>query len=241
MVTKATAPISDRLADLDWQSLTVSLDAQGYALTPPLLRPDECARLASLYDIRDHFRSRIEMARFGYGLGEYKYFSYPLPDLVAELREAVYPRLAPLANRWMAALKLEAIFPESLNGFLALCRQHDQTRPTPLMLRYDTGGYNCMHQDLYGEIFFPLQVTCLLNKREYDFTGGEFLLAEQRPRAQSRCEAISLEQGQTIIFATRWRPVKGIRGFYRVNVRHGVSTIRSGHRTTLGIIFHEAK
>jgi hypothetical protein len=241
MGTNAAAPITDRLAALDWPSLTASLDAHGYALTPALLTPAECVYLASLYDIRDHFRSRVEMARFGYGLGEYKYFAYPLPDVVAELRAAIYPRLAPFANCWMAALKLEGIFPDSLSGFLTLCREHGQTRPTPLLLRYDPGGYNCMHQDLYGEIFFPLQMTCLLSKREKDFTGGEFMLAEQHPRAQSRCEAISLEQGEAIIFATRWRPVKGVRSFHRVNVRHGVSTIRSGHRTTLGIIFHDAK
>jgi uncharacterized protein len=241
MVTKATTLISDRIAALDWPSLTASLDARGYAHTPALLTSDECAQLAGLYEIRDHFRSRVEMARFGYGLGEYKYFAYPLPVILSELRAAIYPRLVPLASRWMAALKLEAIFPRSLNGFLTLCREHDQTRPTPLLLRYDRGGYNCMHQDLYGEIFFPLQVTCLLSRRESDFTGGEFLLAEQRPRAQSRCEAIGLEQGQAIIFATRWWPAKGVRGFYRVNFRHGVSTIRSGQRTTLGIIFHDAK
>jgi hypothetical protein len=241
MGTKAIVPIRNRLAALDWPSLTASLDAHGYALTPALLTPAECAHLASLYDIRDHFRSRIEMARFGYGLGEYKYFAYPLPDIVAELRAATYPRLAPLASHWMAALKLEMRFPETLDDFLGLCHQHGQTRPTPLLLRYDRDGYNCMHQDLYGDIFFPLQVTCLLSKRLSDFTGGEFMPAEQRPHAQSRCEAIGLEQGQAIIFATRWRPVKGVRSFHRVNVRHGVSTIRRGHRTTLGIIFHDAK
>jgi hypothetical protein len=241
MLTKTTAPISDRVAGLDWASLTASLDAHGYALTSGLLTPAECAHLASLYDIRDHFRSRVEMARFGYGLGEYKYFAYPLPDVVAELRAAIYPRLAQLASHWMATLKFETIFLDSLSGFLTHCRQHGQTRPTPLLLRYDCGGYNCMHQDLYGDIFFPLQVTCLLSEPKSDFTGGEFLLAEQRPRAQSRCEAIGLERGQAIIFATRWRPVKGARGFHRVNVRHGVSTIRSGHRTTLGIIFHDAR
>ncbi|HUN57292.1 MAG TPA: 2OG-Fe(II) oxygenase [Candidatus Binataceae bacterium] len=241
METNTTAPIIDRVAALDWPSLTTSLDTSGYALTPAILTPAECAHLAGLYDIRDHFRSRVNMARFGYGLGEYKYFGNPLPDVVAQLRAAVYPYLAPLANRWLSALRFETRFPPVLGEFLEVCHRHGQARPTPLLLRYDAAGYNCMHQDLYGEIYFPLQLTCLLNRREIDFTGGEFMLAEQRPRAQSRCEAITLDQGQAVIFATRWRPVKGVRRFYRVNVRHGVSTIRSGHRTTLGIIFHDAK
>ncbi|HTT75410.1 MAG TPA: 2OG-Fe(II) oxygenase [Candidatus Binataceae bacterium] len=241
MPSAATAPIRDRVAALNWPALTAALDEQGYALTPALLTPGECAHLAGLYDIRDHFRSRVEMARFRYGLGEYKYFANPLPDAVAQLRTAIYPCLVPLANRWMTTLKLEAPYPNSLDDFLVLCHEHAQTRPTPLLLRYEAGGYNCMHQDLYGKIFFPLQLTCLLSQRQVDFTGGEFIVAEQRPRAQSRCEAITLEQGQAVIFATRWRPVKGLRGFYRVNIRHGVSTIRSGYRTTLGIIFHDAK
>jgi uncharacterized protein len=240
MPSTATLPISDRVAALDWLALTASLDARGYALTPPLLTSAECFYLAGLYDIREKFRSRVDMARLGYGRGEYKYFANPLPDAVAELRAAIYSSLAPIANQWTTALKLEASFPDTLNDFLALCHDRGQSRPTPLLLRYATDGYNCMHQDLYGEIFFPLQVTCLLSRREGDFTGGEFILAEQRPRAQSRCEAITLEQGQAIIFATRWRPAKGVRGFYRLNVRHGVSTIRSGHRITLGIIFHDA-
>jgi hypothetical protein len=241
MGTQAIATIGDRVAALDWPALTAALDEHGYALTPALLTPAECAELDGLYDIRERFRSRVDMARFRYGLGEYKYFGNPLPGLVTELRAAIYLRLAPLANRWMSALKLEALFPAALDDFIARCHAQGQTRPTPLLLRYTSGGYNCMHQDLYGEIFFPLQLTCLLSRREVDFTGGEFMLAEQRPRAQSRCEALTLEQGQAILFATRWRPVKGVRGFYRVNVRHGVSTIRTGHRTTLGIIFHDAK
>jgi hypothetical protein len=241
MGTHATVTISDRVAELDWAALTAAIDDHGYALTPALLTPAECADLDSLYDRREHFRSRVDMARFRYGLGEYKYFANPLPDLVTELRAAIFLRLAPLANRWMSALKIGALFPAALNDFIVRCHEGGQARPTPLLLRYTSGGYNCMHQDLYGEIFFPLQLTCLLSRREVEFTGGEFMLAEQRPRSQSRCEAVTLEQGQAIIFATRWRPVKGVRGFYRVNVRHGVSTIRSGHRTTLGIIFHDAK
>ena|ERR1700723_461537 len=241
MGIQATATIGDRVAALDWPALTAALDEHGYALTPALLTPAECAELDGLYDTRERFRSRVDMARFRYGLGEYKYFANPLPGLVTELRAAIYLGLAPLANRWMSALKLEPVFPAALDDFLTRCHAQGQARPTPLLLRYTSGGYNCMHQDLYGEMFFPLQLTCLLSRREVDFTGGEFMLAEQRPRAQSRCEALTLDQGQAIIFATRWRPVKGARGFYRANVHHGVSTIRDGHRTTLGIIFHDAK
>lgn len=233
--------IAERAAALDWNDLIGNLDSRGYALTPVLLTPGECAALAALYQKREHFRSRIEMARFGYGLGEYKYFANPLPSIVAELRAAIYPRLAALASQWMRSLKIEMAFPEALADFLDFCHAHGQVRPTPLLLRYAAGGFNCMHQDLYGEIFFPLQLTVQLSHREVDFAGGEFLLMEQRPRAQSRAEALTLEQGQAVIFATRWRPVKGARGHYRVNIRHGVSTIRSGNRVTLGIIFHDAK
>jgi hypothetical protein len=241
MSGRINKPIPERVAALDWDALTASLDGRGYALTSPMLTPIECVELAALYDIREHFRSRVEMARFGYGLGEYKYFANPLPAIVAKLRETIYPHLAPVANRWMQALRIEVAFPDRLPDFLASCHSHEQSRPTPLLLRYTADGYNCMHQDLYGEIFFPLQVTVLLSHRGVDFTGGEFLLAEQRARAQSRTEAITLEQGQGVIFATRWRPVKGVRGFYRMNTRHGVSTIREGNRVTLGIIFHDAK
>jgi hypothetical protein len=241
MPSLSSTPLRDRIAALDWAMLTAALDARGYALTPTLITKTECAALAALYDIREHFRSRVEMARFGYGLGEYKYFANPLPEVVAELRGAIYPRLAPLANRWMRALKVEAAFPDHLPDFLALCHRHGQSRPTPLLLRYTAGGFNCMHQDLYGEIFFPLQLTVLLSPREVGFSGGEFLLTEQRPRAQSRTEAITLEQGQAVIFATRWRPAKGLRGYYRLSMRHGVSTLHRGNRDTLGIIFHDAK
>jgi uncharacterized protein len=232
--------IADRVATLNWERLTDAIDARGFALTPVLLTQAECAESAGLYDVREHFRSRINMARFGYGLGEYKYFANPLPHIVAQLREAIYPRLAPLANQWMKKLKIEAAFPSSLLDFLKLCLRHGQSRPTPLLLRYAEGGYNCMHQDLYGEIFFPMQLTILLSG-DREFSGGAFVLTEQRPRAQSRTEVIRLRQGQAIIFATRWRPVKGKRGYYRVNLRHGVSTIRTGDRITLGIIFHDAK
>ena len=241
METNTAVSIADRIEALEWDALIASLDSRGCALTPAILSPDECGELAALYDRREHFRSRVDMARFAYGIGEYKYFTDPLPDAVDDVRTAVYPRLAPLANRWMQSLKIGGSFPDKLPDFIEFCHAHGQSRPTPLLLRYAADGYNCMHQDLYGEIFFPLQMTVLLSRRGADFSGGEFLLTEQRPRAQSRTEAIALEQGQAVIFATRWRPVKGVRGFYRLNIRHGVSTIRRGNRVTLGIIFHDAK
>ncbi|MGH7987684.1 MAG: 2OG-Fe(II) oxygenase [Candidatus Acidiferrales bacterium] len=232
--------ISERIEELPWAEISESLDQRGFATTTALLTPDECAGLAALYDDRERFRSRIDMTRFRFGVGEYKYFANPLPPIVAELRAAVYPHLAPIANQWARALGGRP-FPTDLAAFLALCHRNGQSRPTPLLLRYETGGYNCMHQDIYGETVFPLQLTCVLSAREIDFRGGEFLLLEQRPRAQSRAEAIALEQGEIILFATRERPVKGGRGYYRVNLRHGVSTILSGRRFSLGVIFHDAK
>ena len=230
-----------RIERLDWATIRRSLDDRGYAVTPPLLTAAECRDLIALYDRRELFRNRIVMERFGYGLGEYKYFAAPLPPLVSATRTALYERLAPIASDWMRALRLGEGFPAALGDFLEICRAAGQTRPTPLMLRYEAGGYNCMHQDLYGEVFFPLQLTFVLSRRRADFDGGEFLLTEQRPRAQSRGEAIVLERGEAIIFATRWRPVRGARGHYRVNVRHGVSRLNAGRRFTLGIIFHDAK
>jgi hypothetical protein len=233
--------IDERIGWLDWAALRASLDDRGYATTPALLTPTECAELIALYDRREVFRNRIVMERFGYGLGEYKYFAAPLPPLVAALRTTLYDRLAPIASDWMRAMLLGEGFPPPLDDFVDLCHRAGQTRPTPLMLRYEAGGYNCMHQDLYGEIFFPIQMTIALSRREVDFSGGEFLLTEQRPRAQSRGEAITLDQGEAIIFATRWRPVRGARDYYRVNVRHGVSRLKAGLRFTLGVIFHDAK
>jgi hypothetical protein len=230
-----------RIERLDWPAIHASLDDRGYAVTPPLLTATECRELIALYDRREIFRSRVVMERFGYGLGEYKYFAAPLPPLVSAMRTALYPHLAPIAADWMRSLRLGDGFPSSLVDFLEICRRAGQIRPTPLMLRYDAGGYNCMHQDLYGDVFFPLQMTFMLNRRAADFDGGEFLLTEQRPRAQSRGEAVTLDRGEAIIFATRWRPVRGARGHYRVNVRHGVSRLKAGRRFTLGIIFHDAK
>jgi hypothetical protein len=233
--------IHERVARLDWVALEQSLDGRGYATTPPLLGAAECAELTRLYDDAARFRSRIDMARFRFGEGEYKYFAHPLPASVAALRTALYPRLVPTANRWMGALGLPDRFPPALDTFLAHCAARGQRRPTPLLLRYTAGGYNCLHQDLYGAVAFPLQLTIALGRRDVDYRGGEFLLVEQRPRAQSRGEAIVLERGAAVIFATRHRPVHGTRGWYRATMRHGVSRITAGERTTLGVIFHDAE
>jgi uncharacterized protein len=235
------AHLDQRINRLDWVAMRTSIDDRGYATTPLILDPRECNDLIALYDRREVFRNRVVMERFGYGLGEYKYFAAPLPPIVEAMRGAMYARLAPIASDWMRALRIGEGFPPALNDFLEICRDAGQIKPTPLMLKYETGGYNCMHQDLYGEVFFPLQMTIVLSGRETDFEGGEFLLTEQRPRAQSRGEAITLDRGEAIIFATRWRPVRGARGHYRVNVRHGVSRIKTGNRFSLGIIFHDAK
>ncbi|HEV8716752.1 MAG TPA: 2OG-Fe(II) oxygenase [Candidatus Binatia bacterium] len=233
--------VKERIADLDWQAIEQSLWERGYAKTPPVLTLDECAELIRLYPDNAKFRSRIDMARHRFGVGEYKYFADPLPPLVQALRTHAYPPLATIANRWMKALRLPQRFPADLPEFLAHCRKHGQTKPTPLLLYYEAEGYNCLHQDLYGEVAFPLQLACFLSRRNHDYTGGEFLLVEQRPRAQSRGEAITPEQGEIIIFTTRYRPAAGVRGYHRVQMRHGVSRITSGSRYTLGVIFHNAK
>ncbi len=233
--------IAARLAALDWPHLERSLDDEGYAHTPPVLSAEECAELTALYDDDRRFRSRVDMARHRFGLGDYKYFRRPLPRLVQDLRTHAYPYLAAIANRWMAALGREGGFPLKLEAFLETCAAHGQTEPTPLLLHYEAGGHNCLHQDLYGDVAFPLQMTCLLSRPGEDFTGGEFLLVEQRPRAQSRGEVVPLGQGQIVIFATRDRPARGARGAYRVTLRHGVSRVTSGERYTLGVIFHDAK
>jgi hypothetical protein len=230
-----------RLQQAEWPRIAQALGDQGWATTRPLLTANECADLIALYSEEHRFRSRIDMARFRFGEGEYKYFANPLPPAVLALRRHAYPHLASIANDWSAALGAKPAFPPDLDEFLAVCAEHGQTRPTPLLLRYEAGGYNCLHQDLYGDVAFPLQMTCLLSRPGTDFTGGEFLLVEQRPRAQSRGEVVPLEQGQIVIFTTRERPVRGARGTYRVNLRHGVSRVTSGRRHTLGIIFHDAK
>ena len=232
--------IENRVQRLDWKAIEQALWNMGYAKTPPVLTPRECAELIALYTDQTRFRRRIDMARYRFGVGEYQYFAEPLPPLVQGLRMSIYSPLATIANRWMEALRQPQRYPADLPRFLALCQEHGQTKPTPLLLRYETGGYNCLHQDLYGEIAFPLQLTCFLSRRDSDYTGGEFLLVEQQPRAQSRGEAIATERGEIIIFSTRDRPAVGSRGYYRLQMRHGVSRIRSGRRYALGIIFHNA-
>jgi hypothetical protein len=222
------------------KELEQDLDARGCAIIPELLKPAECDDLAALYTADERFRSRVVMARHGFGRGEYKYFGYPLPDIVARLRSELYPSLAPIANRWNAAMGIKARFPEKHAQFLKRCHAAGQRRPTPLLLQYGAEDYNCLHQDLYGEHVFPLQLTILLSQPGRDFTGGEFVMTEQRPRMQSRAEVVPLGKGDAVVFAVHHRPVQGTRGVYRVNLRHGVSRVRSGRRHTAGIIFHDA-
>lgn len=228
------------LAALDWPSLAEELDAYGCAVIRGLLTPSDCEALAAGYDEETQFRSRVVMSRHGFGRGEYKYFAYPLPPLVATLRSALYPPLAQIANRWNEALGDTVRFPGSHAAFLERCHRAGQTRPTPLLLKYGAGDYNCLHQDLYGEHVFPLQVAVLLSAPGRDFTGGEFVLTEQRPRMQSRVEVVPIGRGDAVVFPVHHRPVRGVRGFHRVRLRHGVSRLRSGRRMTLGVIFHDA-
>jgi len=233
--------IAARVDAIDWTQAAGDLDAQGCAVLKSLLTADECRALAALYPDDGRFRSRVVMGRHGFGRGEYKYFAYPLPEPIAELRPALYARLHEVANRWNEAMGIDIRYPERHDAFLKRCHAAGQTRPTPLLLQYETGDYNCLHQDLYGEHVFPLQVAILLSEPGRDFTGGEFVLTEQRPRMQSRPEVVPLAQGDAVAFAVHVRPVQGTRGNYRVNLRHGVSRIRSGRRHTLGVIFHDAK
>ena len=237
----STPSVQARLRQVDWTALARSLGERGWATTPPLLTAAECDELIALYPDQARFRSRVDMARFRFGEGEYKYFADPLPPTVLALRRHAYPRLAPIADAWSVALGGKPAHPPDLDGFLAVCAERGQTKPTPLLLRYEAGGYNCLHQDLYGDVAFPLQMTCLLSRPGEDFTGGEFLLVEQRPRAQSRGEVVPLTRGQIVIFATRERPVRGARGVYRVALRHGVSRVTAGLRYPLGVIFHDAQ
>ncbi|MEX2598064.1 MAG: 2OG-Fe(II) oxygenase [Dehalococcoidia bacterium] len=232
--------VEDRIAGLDWDLIGQGLDKQGWATIPPLLDTGECDELASLYGQDARFRSTVNMARHNFGEGEYKYFADPLPPLVQSLRECFYPRLAVTANRWASWLNASGDFPGTLDEFLALCQQHGQPKPTPLLLHYRASGFNCLHQDLYGDIAFPLQVVFALSDKDRDYTGGELLLVEQRPRAQSRGSVVTLEKGAGLIFTTRHHPIKGSRGYYRGTMRHGVSPVHSGERMTLGIIFHNA-
>lgn len=230
-----------RIAGYDWPMLSDALDDFGCAVMEKLLTPEECRQIATLYPQETHFRSHVHMARHGFGKGEYRYFSYPLPELIGGLRTALYPRLAGIANDWNARMGFDQKYPVEHTAFLAQCHAEGQTRPTPLLLQYVPGDFNCLHQDLYGDLAFPLQVAILLSEPGQDFTGGEFVLTEQRPRMQSRVEVVPLRQGDAVAFAVHNRPVRGSRGHYRVNLRHGVSRLRSGMRHTLGIIFHDAK
>jgi hypothetical protein len=232
--------VIERVGAVPWASVVEALEQQGAALIRGLLSAQECRDLVNLYGESQRFRSTVVMQRHGYGRGEYQYFDYPLPELVGGLREHLYPALVPLANRWHEALGLEARFPDTLSAFVERCHAAGQARPTPLLLRYGAGDFNCLHQDLYGEHVFPLQLAILLSKPVDDFEGGELVLTEQRPRMQSRPMVLTPDQGDAVVFAVRYRPVHGARGFYRVQMRHGVSRIARGQRYTLGIIFHDA-
>ena len=234
--------VEERIAGLGWEAASDSLSERGYAVTAPILSPEECASLAAMYADVSRFRSQIVMERYRFGVGDYKYFSYPLPEIVSSLRTSAYPHLASTANRWAENLGDQGLrFPAEHRAFLRICHKAGQTKPTPLLLHYEAGGYNCLHQDVYGEVAFPLQMVFLLGQRGRDWQGGEFLLVEQQPRAQSKAEVVHADQGQSIIFTTRHRPVRGTRGYYRVNMKHGVSRVHRGTRYTLGIIFHDAK
>src|SRR5262245_21782047 len=233
--------VQRRIAAADWDRVAVDLDAQGFAVVEGVLDAKECRSVSSLYPRDACFRSHIVMARHGFGRGEYKYFAEPLPDLVQSLRTTVYPHLAPIANRWNESMGLDVRYPREHEAFLRRCHEAGQTRPTPLLLQYGPGDFNCLHQDLYGEHVFPLQVAILLSEPDDDFTGGEFVLTEQRPRMQSRAAVAPLRRGDAVVFAVHHRPVRGTKGVYRVNLRHGVSAVRTGRRHTLGIIFHDAK
>ena len=239
-VARKAASASD-VERYDWDEIGTNLNAFGTAVLPKLMTASECEDIAALYADEKHFRSHIHMARHGFGRGEYRYFKYPLPARIAELRTALYPHIVPFANAWNERMNIAVRYPLRHADYLKLCHDAGQTRPTPLLLQYGPGDFNCLHQDLYGELAFPLQITVLLSKPERDFAGGEFVLTEQRPRMQSRVEVVPLQQGDAVLFAVHNRPVQGSKGAYRVNMRHGVSRIRSGHRHTLGIIFHDAK
>jgi hypothetical protein len=232
--------ITQRINALDWRTIEQDLDLYGCAVVPGLVTAQECDALTALYPRDDLYRSRVVMARHGFGRGEYKYFDYPLPDLIGALRTTLYPHLAPVANRWNRAMNIDVRYPARHADFIRRCHDAGQVRPTPLILQYGEGDYNCLHQDLYGEHVFPLQVAILLSEPGRDFTGGEFVMTEQRPRMQSRAEVVPLAQGDAVIFTVNSRPVQGTRGPYRVNLRHGVSRLRSGRRHTVGVIFHDA-
>jgi hypothetical protein len=233
--------LTQTISSLDWTCIAKNLGEQGYATTGPLLAPEQCHQLSAGYQDPSQFRSRVVMARHGFGRGEYQYYAYPLPSIIQSLRDALYPPLASIANDWNRAFGNSAAYPPEHHQFQQLCHHAGQTRPTPLLLKYQQDDYNCLHQDLYGELVFPIQVAFLLSEPDRDFTGGEFVLTEQRPRMQSRVAVVPLHQGEAVIFAVNHRPQRGTRGIYRVAMRHGVSVLRSGHRFTLGVIFHDAQ
>jgi uncharacterized protein len=239
MSTATTQTIADRIVDLDWGALTARMDEDGFVQTPPVLSASECRALGASFE-DGRFRSTIDMRRYRFGEGAYKYFDAPLPEIIDGARQALYPPLAGLANDWAQRLGEANDFPLELNDFLARCHRAGQRRTTPLILRYHEGGHNTLHQDIYGDVAFPLQAVTMLDRPGEDFEGGQFVLLEQRPRAQSRAHVIDLERGAFLLFPTRHRPVQGTRGYYRANMRHGVATVRSGRRTTLGVIFHDA-
>ena len=230
----------EKIVGADWKSLSESMHENGYALLKNVLHTSDCKSLIEQYTSKNAYRKTIVMERYRFGLGEYKYFSYPLPELIQSIRETVYPRLAPIANKWMQVLKIDKIFPDSFESLQSLCQANAQTKPTVLILKYGQGGYNTLHQDLYGEIFFPIQSVLFLSEPEEDYTGGEFVLVQQTPRAQSKAIVLKPQKGDMLIFTTNFRPVKGSKGYYRANMKHGVSGVHRGNRYTLGIIFHDA-
>ena len=232
--------LKQRIEQVNWQDITESMNAKGYATISNILTAEECDALTAAYDDAPLYRKTIVMEHHGYGLGQYKYYNYPLPGLLQQLREGIYPNIAPIGNKWMEVLNIDKQFPGTLNELTELCHQHNQLRPTPLILKYNTGGYNAMHQDLYGEVFFPMQLVIVLNQPGKDFKGGEFVLVEQRPRMQSKAIVLNPGKGDLLLFTTNFRPVKGAKGYYRVNMKHGVSEIIAGERHTLGVIFHDA-
>jgi hypothetical protein len=233
-------PIIERIENLDWTGVREQMNQTGYALLPKVLGSDECDALITQYHHQELFRKTVVMERYRFGLGEYKYFSYPLPGMIQSIRETVYPKLAPLANNWMKVLNIDTTFPETFDGLQALCHANHQTKPTVLVLKYGAGGHNTLHQDLYGDLFFPIQLVLFLNEPDEDYTGGEFVLTQQTPKAQSKAMVLRPAKGDMLLFTTNFRPVKGTKGYYRVNMKHGVSEVHTGVRHTLGIIFHDA-
>jgi hypothetical protein len=232
--------LKSKLSTTDWQSVSESMNEKGYAIIPEILSDEQCNELIQEYNNENLYRKTVIMERYRFGLGEYKYFDYPLPKIIQTLRETIYPILSPIANLWMKVLNIDKIFPKTFKEFQSLCHQNNQLKPTPLILQYEKGGFNTLHQDLYGDVYFPMQTVLFLNEPDEDFTGGEFVLTQQTPRAQSKAIVLKPRKGDMLIFTTNFRPIKGTRGYYRVNMKHGVSEVISGERHTLGVIFHEA-